>query len=158
MIEASREEKMKAYRQKWRDENPEKAKAASQRWRAANPERLTDSRRQWRQANADRHREMKREWYLKNRDKVLGQQRRALLKKYGLTEETYNQLFEAQGQACAVCHGDTPGTTKGWHIDHCHTTGETRGIVCNHCNLMLGYAKDNETTLANAIEYLRKTA
>jgi len=156
VIAETRKEKQKVYRARWVADNPEKQQDSAKRYRAANPEKRKESGRQWREANADKLREMKHDWYLKNKDKVAGQVRRAQLKRYGLTEETYSQLFEGQGRACAVCRGDTPGSTKGWHVDHCHTTGKTRGILCNHCNLMLGYAKDSKATLTNAVEYLRK--
>jgi hypothetical protein len=40
-------------------------------------------------------------------------------------------------------------------VDHCHTTGAVRGILCHHCNLLLGHAKDAEDTLLSAVTYLR---
>lgn len=158
MITEARREKQRAYRAEWQAKNPDKQRDAVQRYRDANKEKRAVAGRQWREANADKLREMKHDWYLRNKDKVAGQVRRAQLKRYGLTEETYAQMFADQGSACAVCHRDTPGSTKGWHVDHCHTSGKTRGILCNHCNLMLGYAKDNQATLANAIEYLGKVS
>lgn len=46
---------------------------------------------------------------------------------------------------------------KGYlSVDHCHVTGKVRGLVCQNCNSMLGYAKDEERRLEMGIEYLKK--
>ena len=42
-----------------------------------------------------------------------------------------------------------------WVLDHCHTTNKFRSYICTRCNLLLGYAKDNPTILAKAIQYLK---
>lgn len=44
------------------------------------------------------------------------------------------------------------------HVDHCHTTNDIRGLLCRHCNLLLGHAKDRVVVLQAAIRYLRKSA
>lgn len=65
-------------------------------------------------------------------------------------------MFAAQGCVCAICGANAPGGHGGWHTDHCHNTDRVRGILCHHCNLMLGNARDNNHTLAKAIDYLGK--
>jgi len=82
-------------------------------------------------------------------------ERRRKLRKYGLTEETYTALLNSQGHVCAICFSEN-NNGRDWHVDHCHTTRKTRGILCHHCNLMLGNARDNPTTLKEAIKYLGK--
>lgn len=84
------------------------------------------------------------------------QRTRSLKHKYGLTGDAWDDLFNKQGCVCALCGADAPGGHGSWHTDHCHETGAVRGILCHHCNLMLGNARDNVTTLSNAIEYLKK--
>lgn len=81
--------------------------------------------------------------------------RKKRLASYGLTESDFDNLFESQGKKCAICETENP-TKKGWCVDHCHETGDVRGVLCDHCNLMLGYAKDQIETLQTAIIYLRK--
>ncbi|GAA2386324.1 hypothetical protein Cme02nite_67290 [Catellatospora methionotrophica] len=44
------------------------------------------------------------------------------------------------------------------HVDHDHEFGNVRGILCFNCNGGLGQFKDNEQSLARAIEYLKETA
>jgi hypothetical protein len=58
-----------------------------------------------------------------------------------------------QHNRCAVCHETFTETPR---IDHDHTTRNVRGLLCNRCNLGLGYFRDNVTILSNAIEYLEK--
>lgn len=74
---------------------------------------------------------------------------------YNITPAEYDQLLKKQGGGCAIC-GDTK-TRKGsdhLHVDHDHQTGEVRGILCNHCNVALGYIKDKPDLLQKAINYL----
>lgn len=67
-----------------------------------------------------------------------------LKKKYGLTPEQFEELFEKQGRKCALCgtedHGRTGEHQKSrWNVDHDHETGRVRGVLCHHCNVSLGH-------------------
>lgn len=127
--------------QKWRLRHPEQIEISrqySKNYIKENPNHL----RAWRINNPEKHREQNKRSNYKQR-----------LKRYGLTEESYNALLESQNNMCAICLG--PNTTKhGWHIDHNHITGETRGILCHHCNLMIGNAKESILRLEQGIAYL----
>lgn len=76
-----------------------------------------------------------------------------LKKKYGLTVEEYDQMFEDQGGVCAIC-GTEPYGRFLLSVDHCHSTGEIRGLLCHPCNGGLGCFKDNIALMNDAIEYL----
>ena len=103
-----------------------------------------DRQRARRKANPDYMRESGRK-----------SERKRKLLRYGLTEDMYKALFQAQGNCCAICKTSSPGSKRDWHVDHCHTTLVVRGILCHHCNLMLGMAKDSKTTLQQGINYLQ---
>jgi CRISPR/Cas system-associated protein Cas10 (large subunit of type III CRISPR-Cas system) len=75
--------------------------------------------------------------------------------KYGLTEEEYKGLFDAQGNKCSIC-GTSFEVTKAF-VDHDHKTGGVRGLLCSQCNTLLGMAKDNTEVLEAAIQYLRNS-
>lgn len=75
--------------------------------------------------------------------------------RYGITAEDYAAMVTHQGDRCAICGTDSPGTrTKVWSVDHCHTTNEVRGLLCHRCNMGLGYFKDDPERLAAAVRYL----
>ena len=81
--------------------------------------------------------------------------------KYGISLNDYNDLLIKQNGVCAICF--CPETGKGVHkgvktlaVDHCHGTGKVRGLLCNNCNCLLGYAKDNLKVLAKAIQYIKE--
>lgn len=73
---------------------------------------------------------------------------------YGTTEAEYEARLEAQGGRCAICRREFD-PAKRPATDHNHANGEFRGILCHPCNWILGYARDDPTVLASAIEYLR---
>lgn len=74
---------------------------------------------------------------------------RSRLKRYGLTEQEYDALVDAQNAACAICR--RPGHLQ---IDHNHRTERVRGLLCHRCNKGLGLFDDNLLHLDRANEYL----
>lgn len=79
---------------------------------------------------------------------------KANLKKYGINGDDFLDMFNAQEGKCAICPTPLLLLDKNTHVDHDHVTGIVRGLLCSHCNLMLGHAKDNPDTLRSAASYL----
>lgn len=79
------------------------------------------------------------------------------LKMAGVKEEELEKakqtLLKFKG-FCECCGTSSPGS-RGWHLDHCHSTKRFRGIICSSCNWMLGHAKDNPKRLQVAVRYLK---
>lgn len=110
----------------------------SARYRANNPEKIKATR-------------------AKRRDAIKVMERERHLGRYGLTHEMFELILESQGNVCAICGTDEPGNTRGpaaFRVDHDHDTGEVRGLLCNKCNIAIGYLKDDPALLRRALEYL----
>lgn len=86
----------------------------------------------------------------KGKDRVFDHSLRRL---YGITLEQYREMAKAQQHRCGIC-GEPPGTANRLHVDHDHETGRIRSLLCHHCNLMLGNARDSVDRLRQAIAYL----
>lgn len=86
------------------------------------------------------------------KDKVFEQ---SLKRLYGITLDDYNRMAAEQQQLCALC-GEAPDTERRMHVDHDHVTGRIRALLCHHCNLLLGNAKDSTDRLRLAIAYLER--
>lgn len=67
----------------------------------------------------------------------------------------YTEKLTEQSGVCAMCR-EAPQPRKRLSIDHCHATGKVRGLLCDACNLVLGYARDVSATLRAGAEYLDK--
>lgn len=96
-----------------------------------------------------------KEYITKNPEKAKLYAFRGRLKRRGITEDQYNNFLKSQNNLCAICQGTNEEASKDWAIDHCHDTGKVRGLLCQSCNVMLGFSKDNINTLQKAIEYLK---
>ena len=90
--------------------------------------------------------------YYKNRDAILNRQRKNAHKRYGLTDEQYQNMKIEQGGKCAIC-----GKQKMLVIDHSHESGEVRGLLCTGCNVGIGLLQDSAELLKKAASYLTKT-
>lgn len=75
-----------------------------------------------------------------------------LKKNYNFTLHEYNELLKKQNGVCAICL--QPSTR--FHLDHNHTTGQVRAVLCNNCNVGLGYFKENITYLQAAITFVQE--
>lgn len=79
-----------------------------------------------------------------------------LRSRYNITIDDYNRMFEEQKGCCAICGKHQTETKKRLYVDHCHTTGQVRQLLCQHCNLIIGFANDNPNILAEALAYINK--
>ncbi len=77
---------------------------------------------------------------------------REFRKKYGITLQDWEAMFDAQHGRCAICVIPLGGIKVC--VDHDHDTGKVRGLLCNRCNQGLGYFSDDTSVLEGAISYL----
>lgn len=142
----------------WQKANAERAKARGTRWRAANRDHVNElARKRAKTPEARAKQRARRTPDVTHAD--------WLMRKYGITVEEWAALFKAQGQRCACCGSVEPSSRLGWHTDHDHhkkrERGQphiVRGIVCHHCNIMLGAARDSVERLACGQRYLESAA
>lgn len=101
----------------------------------------------------------------RHRHKLMGQdlvgfraKRTAITRKnrYGITQEQYDEMLEAQGGGCAICGSPLPRNSGKSHlaVDHDHKTGRVRGLLCDPCNNGLARFDDDPEKLMKAAKYL----
>lgn len=163
------------YTSKWRKENAEyirqydKAPGRKERWKCRKEYRYKKTK-EWNKA----HPRYKKEWYAKNIDKARKYyskwsknyrkqhgdlvREQEMRNKYGLSAKQIKEMFNSQANRCAICGTDKDfgGRWDKPHIDHDHADGRVRGLLCSHCNLVLGHAKDNVEILLKAAAYLSR--
>lgn len=83
-----------------------------------------------------------------------------LKRKFGISINEYNDMVAAQNNCCAICEKHETAVYKGkikaLAVDHDHESGKIRGLLCQACNILIGYSNENEDTLIAAIKYLQK--
>ncbi len=83
-----------------------------------------------------------------------------LKKKYGITKEYYNLIFQQQGGVCLVCGKSETvmfrGKIKYLAVDHNHQTGKIRGLLCQKCNQALGLLGENPVIIKSLLGYLKE--
>lgn len=107
------------------------------------------------------------EYYDREKEKgawVLSSRAKGLMRRYGITEDEYAEMLEAQDGKCAIC-GNTQGrihslTGEPRHlaVDHDHETEIRRGLLCDNCNQGIGLFKDDPDLLMAAALYLLRAA
>jgi len=93
-----------------------------------------------------------RKYYRAN---LRGYLRRALKQNFGMTLTEYDLMSNSQGDVCKIC-GGINADGRRLAVDHNHKTGKIRGLLCQKCNLILGYANEDTEILARAIVYLKE--
>lgn len=138
----------------------------------------TADTREWYSNNRESRRIYIKKYAAENQEKILGYKAKSHLKfkadparvakkkeysswhhvkkKYGLTREMWNAMFDAQGGLCALCRRRSTGKGNGrMDVDHCHDTGRIRGLLCRHCNTALGILGDGPEKMERVMRYLR---
>jgi Recombination endonuclease VII len=85
----------------------------------------------------------------RDKEKHGGARNYHLRRRYGITAEHFDRMFEEQGGLCAICR-EAPAE----HVDHNHQTGRVRGLLCFNCNGALGQFRDRRDLMLRAIAYV----
>lgn len=73
-----------------------------------------------------------------------------LRKRYGITSEQYDAMVLAQNGVCAICE-----TEAALVVDHNHLNGAVRALLCQPCNVGMGFLGDSPARLISAAVYLQ---
>lgn len=94
----------------------------------------------------------------KNKEKIKSWQKKywtnierekQLIRKYGITLQTYNELLIKQDYRCAICDRHQLEFNQRLAVDHDHKTIQIRGLLCHQCNLALGWFDKFEDKILN---------
>lgn len=127
--------------------------------------RITRSRMSDEQKEAERlrqlqpHHKSRRKKYMHDKRAKMSKEERSteawkfwLKSAYGITDEQYVAMLEAQHGKCAICKGHQVEGRR-MCVDHCHKTGQIRGLLCDYCNRGLGFFRDSPDRLREAARY-----
>lgn len=79
------------------------------------------------------------------------------LKGATFNEETINKIKEdLRVGRCQIC-GIKIQDFRNRHIDHDHVSQVYRGVLCNKCNLGIGFLQDNPVIAERMIAYLHRS-
>lgn len=95
-----------------------------------------------------------REYRAKNLTSIRATEWRNNLKRYDVTPEQWQTIFEAQGRGCAICGNPESSNGHRLVVDHCHTSGLVRALLCHGCNRGMGLFADDSARLRAAADYL----
>ena len=90
----------------------------------------------------------------RNRNKTYAEQRISRIRRYGISVDDYDAMYNSQNGGCYIC--GEPDVGRALSIDHNHRTGKVRGLLCSNHNRALGLLNDDPDLLLKAHAYLVK--
>lgn len=143
----------KEYQKKWRENNREKIREQDRENYTKYRKKKLENARNYRLSNLEKVKEYQKEYAIKNAERLKVYKRDWKLKrKFNIGAKDYDLILQSQNGVCAICGSDNNGKTLV--VDHDHKTGLIRGLLCDDCNLFLGFVDDDETLIQKAISYL----
>ncbi|HEY9181280.1 MAG TPA: endonuclease domain-containing protein [Candidatus Baltobacteraceae bacterium] len=115
-------------------------------------------------------RKWNREYYHKSAQRREKQRRWTIERKYGISMDRVEILFQQQRESCAICRKHWTACEKSKHsrydavflqylyVDHCHASGKVRGLLCNKCNSAIAMFDERLERLDAAKNYLKRHA
>ena len=79
--------------------------------------------------------------------------------RYEITVVDYDLLMKEQNNCCAICGRPQEVLSRSLSVDHNHLTNEVRGLLCDKCNLGLGFFDTDllgDLFLIKASEYINE--
>jgi len=95
----------------------------------------------------------RREYYQKRKETLKNSK---LLRQYGISLAKYRELLDKQNGKCIICGKTAIDNKKDLAVDHDHKTGKIRGLLCNNCNVAVGFMQDNPDLALGINAYLKE--
>ena len=151
--------------QEYRDGRKEEKKIYDKKYYGENKEHRQEYQKNWQEDNKEHLQEYKdgrkEETKIYNKNYRTQNRSNYLYNTYGITEKEYDDMVREQDNTCAICkEPESKLNDNGYPmrlcVDHDHITGQVRGLLCNKCNLGIGYLRSDEGTniLLNAVAYI----
>ena len=116
--------------------------------------RTEEEKKQYHKEYREKHRDKMRQYAKKYRDAHKDMPSH-LMRKYGITVEDKQRMWDEQKGICAVC-----GTAliavfdRDCCVDHDHKTNKVRGLIHWYCNIIVGVAEAKPLLLEQIYKYL----
>lgn len=78
------------------------------------------------------------------------------LARYGLTPADYDRMLTEQDSVCATCRRPQSTRNKRLAVDHDHVTGRVRQLLCDACNVTIGFIEKHQVPLDALVAYLAR--
>ncbi len=128
---------------------------AATKWKRENRDRINKQAADDKIKNPEKYAKWRRDYYERN---SLNINTRVICRYHGLDLPSYEQMFTAQNNQCAICGKEETrklkGTVMRLCVDHDHKTGKIRALLCHDCNSGLGKFYDSADLLTKAAIYL----
>jgi len=155
----------RAYHAAHKEELSAKARAYGKIYRATHKQQLSAkgkanwaARREYyslrHKAYYESHKEQWKAYDYAHREQI---RHKNIRRKYGLSPEQFNALWQSQGEVCSICKKPECDGRRP-HVDHDHASGQVRSILCGRCNRALGLIDDDPQIALGMAEYLRRYA
>lgn len=116
------------------------------------PEDIKEYQKQWRERNRDKMRKYAKKYRDEHRDKPSH-----LMRKYGITVQRKEEMYEEQNGKCLVCSEPLKGVhDRDTCVDHCHSTGKVRGLLHWYCNIIVGVFENKPVLLEQVRDYVMR--
>lgn len=137
-----------AYMKEYYLKNPQKRIDHDRKAYAKFKQRYIDNAVKWRKNNPEKYKESVKKFFKRSPEK---HREYTIKSRYNLTPEQFNVLLLEQDNRCAICRVKPDYILS---IDHNHKTDEVRGLLCQRCNMAVGFI-EIEGLLRKIQDYLR---
>lgn len=149
-VRAKGRERYQKNKDAWNERVRAKRKLDGQSARDANNER---NRSRWNNLSDEKKKEYSKRNWENNKEKLIANRR---MKKYGISQEQYDEMLKSQGYSCAICKTSVDDLSKSLAVDHDHSSGKVRDLLCMKCNIDLHFVENRAHLFEVMLEYLNK--
>lgn len=159
-------ERIKEYQKGYRIKNKEKLSAQKRDYYQQNREKIDKYKKKYNLNHPRERKEYHQSFYQKNKERYAKDARKKYsmedpIKKkkrrrinhlqvaYGLSLETYNDLYNKQQGCCAICGKHQAELKRTLFVDHDHKINKVRGLLCYACNSGLGFYENHKRDVLN---------